>query len=197
MPSTWPAPWRKANNCRDGPAQGGAWVMGVGAFLRDLPRPPVVTLATPRQSPAGLTAGGAPPGNAGVPPQPYSSLEVAERRRNVAGRQPPARVYGIGPGRMKGKAPLPFHPCGAVGLRCAGLMCGRDARVPGWASSTQQTGNLICTTPRIGARSRRRGRSRVAVSPSCPCSRRWTSRRRPWPPGRERRSSRGRPAHPG
>ncbi len=33
-------------------------------------------------------------------------------------------------------------------------MCGRDARVPGWASSTQQTGNLICTPPRIGARRR-------------------------------------------
>ncbi len=31
-------------------------------------------------------------------------------------------------------------------------MCGRDARVPGWASSTQQTGNLIYTTPRNRAR---------------------------------------------
>ncbi len=33
-------------------------------------------------------------------------------------------------------------------------MCGRDARVPGWASSTQQTGNMIYTPPRNGARGR-------------------------------------------
>ena len=66
---------------------------------------------------------------------------------------------------MKGKAPLPVHPCGAVGLRCAKQMCGRDARVPGWASSTQLTGNMVCTTPRIGARRRLQGPKRPTAEP--------------------------------
>ena len=61
----------------------------------------------------------------------YSWLEEMERQRNVAGRQPSCRRERHGPVRMKGKAPLPFHPGGPVGLRCAGLLCGRDARVPG------------------------------------------------------------------
>ena len=73
------------------------------------------------------------PGTRASRPHPYSSLEVVERRRNVAGRQPPCRRELRWPVRMKGKAPLPFRPGGGVGQGCAGLMCGRDARVPGWA----------------------------------------------------------------
>ena len=61
---------------------------------------------------------------------------------------------------MNGKAPLPFHPSGAVGQGCAGKMCGRDARVPGGPSSTQQTGNMIYVTPRIGAKRRLQGPKR-------------------------------------
>ena len=94
------------------------------------------------------------PGTRASRPQPYSSLEVVERQRKVAASQPPCRRERHWPVRMKGKAPLPFDPSGGVGQGCAGLMCGRDARVPGWASSTQQTGNMIYTTPRNRARGR-------------------------------------------
>ena len=74
-----------------------------------------------------------PPGTRASRPQPYFWLEVVERRRNVAGRQPPCRRERHWPVRMKGKAPLPVDPSGGVGRHCAGQMCGRDARVPGWA----------------------------------------------------------------
>ncbi len=75
-----------------------------------------------------------------------------ERQHKVAGGQPPCRRERRWPVRMKGKAPLPFDPSGGVGQGCAGQMCGRDARVPGWASSTQQTGDMTYVTPRNGAR---------------------------------------------
>ncbi len=95
-----------------------------------------------------------PPGPRASRPHPYSSLEAVERRRDVAGRQPPRPRVRHWPVRMKGKAPLPFHPSGAVGQGRAGQLCGRDARVPGWPSSTQQTGDMTYTTPRNGARGR-------------------------------------------
>ena len=59
------------------------------------------------------------PGTRASRPQPFSSLEVAERQPNVAGRQPPRQRVRHWPVRMKGKAPLPFHPCGGVGQGCA------------------------------------------------------------------------------
>ena len=100
------------------------------------------------------------PGTRASRPQPYSWLEEMERQRKVAGRQPPSRRERRWPVRMKGKAPFRVDPSGGVGQGCAGQMCGRDARVPGWASSTQQTGNMIYTTPRNGAR----GRLQASVS---------------------------------
>ena len=102
----------------------------------------------PRAEPHPGTRASRPPGTRASRPQPYFWLEVVERQRNVAGRQPPCRRERHWPVRMKGKAPLPFHPSGGVGQGCAGQMCGRDARVPGGPSSTQQTGNMIYITPR-------------------------------------------------
>ena len=108
------------------------------------------------------------PGTRASRPHPYSSLEVVERQRNVAGRQPPCRRELPWPVRMKGKAPLPFDPSGGVGQGgvgqgCAGQRCGRDARVPGGASSTRQTGNMIYITPRN--RARRRLQASVSLPP--------------------------------
>ena len=60
------------------------------------------------------------PGTRASRPQPYSWLEVAERQPNVAAKQPPCRREPHWPVRMKGKAPLPFHPSGGVGQGCAG-----------------------------------------------------------------------------
>ncbi len=126
-----------------------------GSASSPTPNPtPIFTLGALRSPPHPGTRAEPHPGTRASRPHPYSWLEVAERRRKVAGRQPPCRRVRHGPVRMKGKAPLPFHPGGGDGQGCAGLMCGRDARVPGWASSTQQTGNMICTTPRIGAKRR-------------------------------------------
>ena len=79
---------------------------------------------------------------------------------NMIYTTPRNRARGRLQGAKKPKAPLPFHPSGAVGQGCAGRMCGRDARVPGWASSTQLTGNLIYVTPRIGAKRRLQGPKR-------------------------------------
>ncbi len=71
-----------------------------------------------------------PPGNAGVPPATLflagGGGATAQRCRQAASRR--ERRWPV---RMKGKAPLAFHPSGAVGQGCAGPMCGRPARAPG------------------------------------------------------------------
>ena len=123
-----------------------------------------------------------PPGTRASRPQPYFLVEVAERRHDLAGCQPVFRREPQGqvprtptaPPRERGRparnlilrwrlrsvgttlragsrpfgvtpqgqvpriptAPLPVEPSGGDGQGCAGLWCGRDARVPGGASST-------------------------------------------------------------
>ncbi len=83
-----------------------------------------------------------------------SGWRGVERRRNVAGRQPPCRRERHRPVRMNGKAPLPFHPCGGDGQGCAGPCAGGTPAFPGGPSSTQLTGNLIYITTRNGAKRR-------------------------------------------
>ena len=88
--------------------------------------------------------------------RPARNLIPGWRSRSGSARLPsgshPCRRERQWPVRMKGKAPLPFHPSGGVGQGCAGKWCGRDARVPGWASTTQECGAMIYVTPGNGAR---------------------------------------------
>ena len=73
------------------------------------------------------------PGSAGVPPAccPFGCRSVSLR----CGSRPPCRREPHGPGRSRGRAPLPVDSGGGVGRSCAEDLCGRDARAPGWASS--------------------------------------------------------------
>ena len=71
------------------------------------------------------------PGSAGVPPAccPFGCRSVSLRCCS----RPPCRREPHGPGRSRGRAPLPVDSGGGDGLRED--LCGRDARAPGWASS--------------------------------------------------------------
>ena len=86
------------------------------------------------------------PGSAGVPPAccPFGCRSVSLRCCS----RPPCRREPHGPGRSRGRAPLPVDSGGgdgrSCGRICAGGMAeaaggfvtsGRDARAPGWASS--------------------------------------------------------------
>ena len=80
-----------------------------------------------------LSIGTTPPGSAGVPPAccPFGCRSVSLRCCS----RPPCRREPHGPGRSRGRAPLPVDSGGGDGRGCARYLCGRDARAPGWASS--------------------------------------------------------------
>ncbi len=72
------------------------------------------------------------PGSAGVPPAccPFGCRSVSLRCCS----RPPCRREPHGPGRSRGRAPLPVDSGGGGGRSWEDL-CGRDARAPGGASS--------------------------------------------------------------
>ena len=73
------------------------------------------------------------PGSAGVPPAccPFGCRSVSLRGCS----RPPCRREPHGPGRSRGRAPLPVDSGGGDPLKLREDWCGRDARAPGWASS--------------------------------------------------------------
>ena len=74
------------------------------------------------------------PGSAGVPPAccPFGCRSVSLRCCS----QPPCRRGNrMGPGRSRGRAPLPVDSGEGDRLKLREDLCGRDARAPGWASS--------------------------------------------------------------
>ncbi len=75
------------------------------------------------------------PGTRASRPHPYFLVEVAERCCDLAGRQQALRGEPQRQVTRKPTAPLPVVPSGGHRRGCAGLWCGRDARVPGGASS--------------------------------------------------------------
>ena len=94
------------------------------------------------------------PGTRASRPHPYFWLEVAERQRNVAGRQPPRRSEPRWQGPKRPTAPFRVDPSGGDGQRGATHCAGGTPAFPGGPSSTQQTGNMIDITPRNRARRR-------------------------------------------
>ena len=119
-PSRWICP--VAGGGRPARRQTGVSQRGQAGFQRS--RPP----DTPH-----LTIGTTPPGSAGVPPAccPFGCRSVSLRCCS----RPPCRREPHGPGRSRGRAPLPVDSGGGDGRSCGRYLCGRDARAPGWASS--------------------------------------------------------------
>ena len=80
-----------------------------------------------------LTIGTTPPGSAGVPPAccPFGCRSVSLRCCS----RPPCRREPHGPGRSRGRAPLPVDFRWRRWPKLREDLCGRDARAPGWASS--------------------------------------------------------------
>ena len=76
-----------------------------------------------------LTIGTTPPGSAGVPTAccPFGCRSVSLRCCS----RPPCRREPHGPGRSRGRAPLPVDSGGGDGLKLREDLCGRDARAPG------------------------------------------------------------------
>ncbi len=76
-----------------------------------------------------LTMGTPPPGSAGVPPAccPLGCRSVSLRCCS----RPPCRREPHGPGRSRGRAPLPVEPGGGDGKGCAKTCAGGTPALPG------------------------------------------------------------------
>ena len=119
-PSRWICP--VAGGGRPAHRQTGVSQRGQAGFQRS--RPP----DTPH-----LTIGTTPPGARASRPH-----AVPSGCRSVSLRccsRPPCRREPHGPGRSRGRAPLPVDSGGGRWLKLREDLCGRDARAPGWASS--------------------------------------------------------------
>ncbi len=115
-PSRWICP--VAGGGRPARRQTGVSQRGQAGFQRS--RPP----DTPH-----LTIGTTPPGSAGVPPAccPFGCRSVSLRCCS----RPPCRREPHGPGRSRGRAPLPVDSDGGDGRSCGRICAGGTPALPG------------------------------------------------------------------
>ena len=132
---------------RDSEIQRWAGGAGVGPPPQK-PSPSGSTSATPPQG--GSDRRAKPhPGTRASRPQPYSldgGCGATARRCRQAVR--PCRREPQWQGPKRPTARYRSIRVAETAEAVPGKWCGRDARVPGWASSTQQTGNMVYITPR-------------------------------------------------